>query len=207
MMDETKIMFSDAEKLLMADSAIILTKHAIISKVEMLFGELAPEFQLLANPLFGVLPEVFGPHPKISKGEKYQQMPWVMLDYPRCFNNLTGQFAIRCFFWWGNYYSIQLQLSGKYKTDVMTFLHTHHENVHLKGWYIGLTDDAWDYRLPNQKWVSFDSPNPDELILKIAKRIEFDQKDQIKMKFETAFSELNWLLKIAFMPLADEINL
>ena len=52
--------------------------------------------------------------PKISKGENYKGLPWLVLDYPRYFNK-EDIFAIRTLFWWGNFFSITLHISGKYK--------------------------------------------------------------------------------------------
>ena len=49
--------------------------------------------------------------PKIAKGENYLQLPYVLLDYPRCFDK-ENIFAIRTMFWWGNFFSITLHLSG-----------------------------------------------------------------------------------------------
>ena len=59
--------------------------------------------------------------PKISKGENYKDLPYVMLDYPRCFQK-EKTIAIRTFFWWGNFFSINLQLSGEYKEQALPSL-------------------------------------------------------------------------------------
>ncbi len=48
---------------------------------------------------------------KISKGENYQEQPWVMLDFPRLFSK-ESVFAFRTMFWWGHYFSFTFHLSG-----------------------------------------------------------------------------------------------
>ena len=52
--------------------------------------------------------------PKISKGENYNGLPYVMFDYPRFFTK-ENVFAVRTFFWWANYFSVTLHLKGEYK--------------------------------------------------------------------------------------------
>ncbi len=49
---------------------------------------------------------------KISKGENYRQLPYVMLDYPRKFTR-EDIFAFRSMFWWGHFFSFTLHLQGK----------------------------------------------------------------------------------------------
>ncbi|HET6768624.1 MAG TPA: hypothetical protein VFH08_14530, partial [Chitinophagaceae bacterium] len=41
-------------------------------------------------------------------------LPWLVLDNPRHFQH-NNIFAIRTMFWWGNFFSVTLHLSGKYK--------------------------------------------------------------------------------------------
>ena len=58
------------------------------------------------------LPEaVIQSSPKITRGENYQLLPYVILDYPRCFQK-EQVFAIRTMFWWGKGISITLHVSG-----------------------------------------------------------------------------------------------
>ncbi len=99
---------------MVTNAELILTKNRIIQKVMQLFGEVSAAAQSsLANGLLNNLPEVEAIGPKISKGEQYQELPWVMLDYPRLFSN-QHVLAIRCFFWWGHDLSMVLHLKGDY---------------------------------------------------------------------------------------------
>ncbi|MFK5012123.1 hypothetical protein ACI4AC_27485, partial [Klebsiella pneumoniae] len=81
----------------------ILTKNLIIEKVYELFGRVAAEY----IDIYKKFPDferstLFALSPKISKGEQYLQLPYVMLDFPRNFTD-NDFFAIRTFFWWGNH--------------------------------------------------------------------------------------------------------
>lgn len=110
-----KLMLSDEELQLVTNPGWILTKRLVIEKVCNLFGELAEQMRVTIEQEKNWLPPaVITSSPKISKGENYLQLPYVMLDYPRCFNG-DDIFAIRTMFWWGNFFSITLQLSGTYK--------------------------------------------------------------------------------------------
>lgn len=109
------VKLSEKEMELVTNTDFILTKNRIIQKVQTLFGEVAADFTSVIQGYSGTLPaEITAIPPKISKGENYEGMPYVMLDYPRCFSK-EDVFAVRCFFWWGNFFSINLQLQGKYR--------------------------------------------------------------------------------------------
>lgn len=113
-MQNTKVELSKNEMELVTNSEFILTKNRIIGKVYGMFGDLSETYKSLFNSYAPSLPqEALMPTPKIYKGENYLQLPYVMMDYPRVFSK-EGIFAIRSFFWWGNYFSITLHLSGKY---------------------------------------------------------------------------------------------
>jgi len=98
-------MLSTKELELVTNPNIILTKNAIIGKVYDLFGQLSEAYKtVLTNK------ELLAIGPKIARGENYQGLPWVMLDFPRKFTQ-SDTMAIRSFFWWGHFFSITLQLT------------------------------------------------------------------------------------------------
>ena len=122
MTDETKITLSDKEHELVCNTNWFLTKHSIIKKVIAIFGELIILMQqMLAKDKDHLPKEVFTKEAKISKGENYQLLPYVILDYPRYFS-LTEAIAVRTMFWWGNFFSVTLQLSGAPKEAVIPAL-------------------------------------------------------------------------------------
>lgn len=49
---------------------------------------------------------------KISKGENYLGLPYILLDFPRHFKG-TEWMAIRTMFWWGKFISCTLLVGGK----------------------------------------------------------------------------------------------
>lgn len=111
----SKIMLSDDELQLVTNTQWILTKRKIIDKVNLLLGDAAAsQQQVIENEKAWLPAAVVLSVPKIAKGENYRQLPYLMLDYPRCFD-AANIFAVRTMFWWGNFFSITLHVSGVYK--------------------------------------------------------------------------------------------
>src|SRR5580700_4684754 len=103
-MDEAKIRLSVEELELVENAEWILTKNRIIDKVQNLFGILAVKMKTELETI-SLPDEPLQTNPKISKGENYNGLPYVILDYPRLFSK-ENVFAIRTMFWWGNYFSV-----------------------------------------------------------------------------------------------------
>ncbi len=111
----SKLMLSDDELQLVTNTGWILTKRKIIDKVNGLLGAVAANQQhVIENEKAWLPQQVVLSTPKIAKGENYLQLPYLLLDYPRCFD-AENIFAVRTMFWWGNFFSITLHLSGIYK--------------------------------------------------------------------------------------------
>jgi hypothetical protein len=107
-MEDSKIQLSQSELDLFCNAEIILTKNRIIQKViellDVLQNKMVDAKQSIASPLFNT-------SPKISRGEYYMGLPYVILDYPRESKD-QNLFFIRSMFWWGNFYSSTLHISG-----------------------------------------------------------------------------------------------
>ncbi|MBS1607118.1 MAG: hypothetical protein JST42_30995 [Bacteroidetes bacterium] len=111
----------------------ILTKNSIIRKVVGLFAALSEEYrEVMQSPI----------SPKISKGENYQGLPYVMLDYPRLFGR-EDVLAIRTFFWWGHAFSVTLHLKGEYLSRYLPLLRDGWVTLAEAGFCIGISDDEW----------------------------------------------------------------
>lgn len=192
-------MLSEEELLLMSNSDWLLRKHTIIQKVISLFGDINTRQQslLLSNKIDSELMQI---PPKIYKGEQYQQLPYVMLDYPRIFKP-EGDFAIRCLFWWGHFFSISIQLSGKYKKNYEQYLisqfslleqSSYHVCIHATPWEHHFTpDNMLPLRDINQ--MSFENIIQENTFLKISKKIPLHEWENVEEIFE---KEYEFLLKI-----------
>jgi hypothetical protein len=82
--------------------------------------------------------------PKITKGEQCLGLPYRVLDYPRFFEK-TDVFAIRTLFWWGNFFSVTLQLAGKWKAEAMSPILSSFSQLQEAGAYICTGNDPWQH--------------------------------------------------------------
>ncbi len=187
------VKLSKDELELVTNAELILTKNRIIQKVYGLFGELSEEYQHLSKFLDPSLTQI---SPKISKGENYSGLPWVMLDYPRNFSR-NDVFAIRSFFWWGKHFSITLQLQGKYQQQFASSLQQHIN----KDWWIGIGADAWQHHFEMDNYRLFDErDNLSEFpFIKLAKKIPLHEWDNVFDFFTSNFAELMNILSTKAM--------
>jgi hypothetical protein len=96
-MNDAKIQFSPAEMELMNNSALILTKNKVLLKVKTMLEGLQEELvhTVYQQPDFSSHP-IFQESPKISKGENYLGLPYLVLDYPRMFDSLNILQSVPC---------------------------------------------------------------------------------------------------------------
>jgi len=181
MTGKTKILISQPELELVMNGQWILTKTRIINKVYELFAELAEDLKVLMKDHENDLPaEIMLKRPRIFKGENYKGLPYVILDHPVIFGR-QDIFAIRTLFWWGNYFSIQLQLSGTYKGK-------YQESILKKlsndpgSYFVAVSEDAWDHDLLSDGYKILGKLSPADIknlaekkFLKLA--LKFDLKD------------------------------
>lgn len=136
-MGVSKIHLSPAELNLFCDPQIILTKNRIIETTISLLQSV--QKSIVANA-----PEspIFSVPPKITRGENYKGLPWVTLDYPR--KTLSADICfIRSMFWWGNFYSSTLHISGVFKEEVDKKVLKQLESLAAAGYHICINTDPW----------------------------------------------------------------
>lgn len=198
---------SQEERLLLLDTRFILTKNAVLQKVEILFGELSETFRSVVHKEGIEETAPFILTPKIARGENYEGLPWVMLDYPRLFTK-TDTCAIRCFFWWGHYCTITLQLSGiyykQYFLAAKNFVQVLQQQ-NANDWYLSKSDDAWKHMLSETDYISIQHVDDqywgiEKPFLKLAKKIPLEKWDDMANFFEENFSALIKVLQLDHAP-------
>jgi hypothetical protein len=157
-MNGPKIQLSQDELSLVQNAEWLLTKNTIIEKVFALFGNIAHEVRdrLTADPRWPE--EILLASPKISKGENYKGLPYVMLDYPRLFTR-EHTFAIRTMFWWGHYFSTTLHIKGQYKTMYSKQLLENLPALAQQGFYVCIGDDEWRHELEEGNYIALSQLN------------------------------------------------
>lgn len=114
-MQPAKLQFSQHELDLVTDAGWILTKNEILDKISRILGEVHLSQKDILAAAGNKLPEkATTTTPKISRGENYQGLPHLVLDYPRVFDR-GNIFAIRSLFWWGRTISTTVHLSGQWQ--------------------------------------------------------------------------------------------
>ncbi len=183
-MDATKIRLSAKEMALVTNAGIILTKNEILEKTKTLLGYLQSKYRE-AMVQSDLQPVLIQSSPKISKGEKYKGLPWLMLDYPRCFGR-ENIFAIRTMFWWGNFFSITLHLSGEFKKEYEQKLGSSHKFLSKKDFYIGLNKDPWEHHFKKENYLpiskmsakEFETAIRERSFIKIANKVPVSKWDK-----------------------------
>lgn len=202
MTDEPKLTLSAEELQLVTNTQWILTKRVIIDKVNLLFGNLSVVFKnhVTANE-FLLQPAILQSTPKIAKGENYLQLPYVLLDYPRCFDK-ENIFTIRTMFWWGNFFSITLHLSGKYKETFETALQKNIETLVQHDFYICINEDEWQHHFKADNYMPVNKLTSGEInsitqrhFIKVAIKFPLENWDTMPLLLEQSFLDLLQLIR------------
>lgn len=141
-MKAANLQFSAEEAALLGNSEWILTKNRVLEQLQAMLGRLSERMRESAGMAL-LPPEITCISPKISKGDRFRGLPWLVLDYPRFFT-AADVFAIRSFFWWGHFFSSTLHLKGRY-------MQAYGEGIKeklIKGdWFFYTGADEWDHDL------------------------------------------------------------
>ena len=169
-MIETKIQFSDPELRLMCDAEIILTKNKILEKVKCILEEVQVRMmEAVAGNEEWKNHLIFQKPPKISKGENYLGLPYLILDYPRNFGQ-NETFAIRTMFWWGRFFSSTLHVSGHYYLPVKETVSNLHSSLAANFYYLNNGDDPWQHHFEEDNFTAVNRMNKEEFMMRLHTR-------------------------------------
>lgn len=205
LMSTPKIQLSKQEIDLINNTGWILTKHIIIKKIYAFFGLLLPVFQEMVKLNEYLFPEnIRHQGGKISRGENYQLLPYVILDYPAFFWK-ENIFAIRTMFWWGNFFSITLQLSGSHKEKFTCGAHQLLPWLREKKFSICTGEGEWSHHFESDNYmdaVDIDAGKYAAILeksfFKISKKIELTEYYNAEGFLTETFGELLQFLVINY---------
>lgn len=106
-------------------------------------------------------PETRNLPPKISKGEQYRGLPYLILDFPRLFAK-QDVFACRTMFWWGHYFSFTLHLKGVYRDRYLEHVVNGYDLLRQESFHVCTGDAEWEHHLEQPHYVPVNSWNEDE---------------------------------------------
>jgi len=145
--------------------------------------------------------EVLKVPPKITRGENYLGLPWLVLDQPRYFDR-ENIFAIRTMFWWGKFFSITLQLSGSHKELFTENIAEAYDVLRKNEFHISHSDSPWNHHFEKDNYRSLAGISKEEFVhhirthsfIKLAKKISLGEWDTVPSKLAKDFRILVGLL-------------
>ncbi len=198
MPSSTNVNLSPKEMQMVQVEEFILLKHSIMQKVNSLLTECIPSVE---SHIIQHFPEIIQRdviQPKISKGEQYLQMPYMILDCPRIF---SGQdvLAVRTMFLWGNFFSVTLQLSGKY-LDFYRDKLINADKILPSTFFISIYKDPWQHHFGTnnytplhsmQEWKNFVQQTA---FIKLAEKFNLEQWNEMHERLNKCYQHIGSLL-------------
>ncbi|SFO00506.1 hypothetical protein SAMN05428949_4107 [Chitinophaga sp. YR627] len=150
------VSLTPAEQALVVNADWIYLKNSVLEKVMTLMGQL--HLALQEAPVTNTFPfpeGVLRAGAKISRGERYRELPYIILDYPRLFSK-DNIFAFRTMFWWGHYFIATLHLAGEEKEKYGHVIASAWRQLAEQQFQVYLQEDPWqhDFENGNYKLIS-----------------------------------------------------
>ena len=201
-MDTAKIRLSPEEAALINRTDWILTKNNILGKVNQLLSEIQLRQRSALQGIPSISRRLIDSPPKISKGENYRGLPWLVLDYPRLFEK-ESFLSIRTLFWWGNFFSTTLHVSGTYKDAYLKNIIGSFTYLKEKEFCVCINEDEWQHHFQDGNYRSIEVMNHSAFeaiarnysFIKLAKKISLNQWNDAEIILADAFIQLIHILK------------
>ncbi len=178
-----------------------ITKQEIIQKVGVLFQELGKNLCHQVNDHLPLKSTAY----KITRGENYKRMPYVVLDYPQLSGN---QFPVVCrtLFWWGHYFSCSLLI----RRDLIDIEATAKTILKLKKCRIWIGTNLWEHDLKSGEYAKVAKMSCAEIItileaqpyLKLTAKIPLEAFGSVSQRATAVYAD--WLKEISFNQLVSE---
>jgi len=181
---------TNEDLLLLNDPDFLLRKVRIIKKIEKLFEETRFTIKsFLVENNFNLPKQIYLKTGKISKGENYKSLPYLVLDYPSLFTN-EDTFAYRTMFWWGNFFSCTFHLQGKSLANYRSNLFNNFKKLLGKNIYICVGETPWEYHYEKENYVLLNNSHKQFFnecdFLKLSKKVELKDWESLPI-FSTEF--------------------
>jgi hypothetical protein len=200
-MSPTNVSLSAEELSLVTDASWIRMKQEVIRKVYEMFALSAEDINrcFAARGVYDLYRPAMS-SPKISRGENYQGLPYVILDHPRDFGK-DDVFSLRTFFWWGNFFSISVHLEGRFRKIFM-------ERSGLsgklpEGLFICVHETPWQHYFEPDNLIPFDATSHAEMLtdvsqhsfLKFSLRYDLDKWNHMQDLLREGYEKMaDWLV-------------
>jgi len=188
---------SPRELEVLMDTEFLRTKAQVTGKIVDLLGKVEEDLMSFVQGSSFSFPQgVFDFTGKISRGDKYRGLPYLVLDFPRKFE-VKSTFAFRTIFLWGDSFSNTLHLSGN---DLDSFRAAIKKNTQIlidHDFWVCINQNQWEHHfgsdnyLPmtdigEKTWADLIEHQP---FVKLARRIELDRWKDLR-SFSTSTFDL-----------------
>ncbi len=170
-MQKNAIKLTNHQLKLASDIDYPITKQQVIS----LFTDLFQELGKLQQQTVYHVPAEIGKDYKITKGENYGQLPYLVIDYPRISNKDFG-ILMRTMFWWGKYFSFNLYV----KMDAIQVI-DYAKLKKVKDTLVYTGNNLWEQDLDDAAYETISNANKpnDTGYLKLSKKLSIDQYERL----------------------------
>ncbi len=150
---DTKFSLGEEEMLLLNDTHFFEQKRMVLNKIVHSLGELESEYMDIVAGFASEIPmEALQKRGKISRGENYRGLPYLILDHPAYFSK-TGIFAFRTLIWWGNPISITFHISGEYLQKFKMKLVSGLPNLNLSNLFICINSNEFEHHFEATNYI------------------------------------------------------
>ena len=137
------IQLQEQELRYLHDTDFLTAKLRIQKRMHTLLEKAQQSIRLQQDAL-GLPAEVWEVPPKISRGENYEGLPYLVLDYPRIFQQ-ESIFAFRTMLWWGWGFSCTLHLGGTYWQQYQPYIYSNLAHLNPQEWWLCVNNTPWEY--------------------------------------------------------------
>ena len=175
--------FTERELSYLADTDFLLAKKKVIDKVIQHFRFCSTSIDKeIRKDNFIFNPEYLKPYPKISRGENYRGLPYVVLDNPRYYTHEVI-FSYRILFWWGHFISFSLHMEGPEAFQTLENLIENRDNYSGESIFFCVGRTPWEYHFEEDNYVELKFLSDNEILsqwekngfLKISKKATLDE--------------------------------
>ena len=156
-MQKSAIKLTNHQLKLVSDPAYPLTKIEVMERLTTLLHACAA--QLRENKLTIGNTQLFECEYKISKGENYKGLPYLVLDYPKI-TSKKFPVLLRTMFWWGKYFSLNIFLHDNLKVQIRD--HSFN-NANFSDLKLLVSSNIWEQDLAKEDYMQF---SKDAMLLK-----------------------------------------
>ena len=175
--------FSEKELGYLLDTDFLLTKQLILENV---FSGLKSCSQLIDKEFsrggYRIESKYLEPASKISKGDNYRGLPYMVLDNPRYFKK-GSVLSYRIIFWWGNLISFSLHIEGGLSQEALTSIISRSPNQVDGETYYCLGKTPWEHHFEESNYQLLQKTSSQQMrshykvvgFIKIAKKATLEE--------------------------------